>query len=327
MIAKTQPAIEGQVPEQLTATVPKELAGLRFDQAVAQLFPDYSRTRLTQWIRAGRITVETQRLPPKHRLQGGERVQLHPAPPEGPCWTPEPLPLSLVHQDRDVLIINKPQGLVVHPGAGNLHGTLVNALLYHFPELAEVPRAGIIHRLDKETTGLLVVARNLRAHKRLVDQLKSRAITREYIGLVVGTVTGGGVISAPIGRHPVQRTRMAVISSGRAASTRYRVLERFLGCTLMRLSLDTGRTHQIRVHMAHLGHPLVGDPLYGKRPRVRNIKDSSIADALLGFGRQALHAAHLELKHPLDRHRLEFNAPLPEDMLGLLEVLRANREA
>jgi len=250
---------------------------------------------------------------------------LHPAPLESPSWTPQPLPLTIVHEDSDLLIINKPQGLVVHPGAGNFHGTLVNALLYHFRELAQVPRAGIIHRLDKDTTGLLVVARTLRAHKQLVDQLKGRAISREYLGLVIGTLTSGGVIRAPVGRHPVQRTRMAVISSGRPATTHYRVLERFLACTFIRVSLDTGRTHQIRVHMAHLGHPLVGDPVYGKRPPSRHGGDLKVTDALLGFGRQALHAAHLELEHPLHRHRLTFDAPLPEDMFGLLEELRAYR--
>ncbi|MGC1951426.1 MAG: 23S rRNA pseudouridine(1911/1915/1917) synthase RluD [Gammaproteobacteria bacterium] len=310
-------------PEPLIATVPKELAGTRFDQALAQLFPDYSRTRLAHWVRMGRITVGTKKLSPKSRLQGGEQVQLHPAPLESPSWTPEALPLAIVHEDCDLLIINKPQGLVVHPGAGNFRGTLVNALLYHFHELAQVPRAGIIHRLDKDTTGLLVVARTLRAHKQLVDQLKARAIIREYLGLVIGTLTSGGVIRAPIGRHPVQRTRMAVNSSGRPATTHYRILERFLACTFIRLSLDTGRTHQIRVHMAHLGYPLVGDPVYGKRPRTHNGGDANLTDALLGFGRQALHATHLELEHPLGRHRLTFDAPLPEDMFGLLEKLRA----
>jgi 23S rRNA pseudouridine1911/1915/1917 synthase len=323
--AKTQLAVAGEMPEQLIATVPKELAGLRFDQALAQLFPAYSRTRLVQWVRAGRITVGTKQLSPKHRLQGGEQVQLYPAPIERPYWAPEPLPLRIVHEDSDVLIVNKPQGLVVHPGAGNLQGTLVNALLYHFRELAQVPRAGIIHRLDKETTGLLIIARHLRAHKQLVDQLKARAITREYLGLVIGTLTRSSIINAPIGRHPVQRTRMAVLPSGRPATTRYHILERLPACTLIRLSLDTGRTHQIRVHMAHLGHPLVGDPLYGRRPRIPNGESAKIADALLGFDRQALHAAHLELQHPISRRRLSVDAPLPQDMLGLLELLRANR--
>lgn len=326
MFSKANPAVEGETPEQLIATVPQELAGLRFDQALAQLFPDYSRTRLAQWARDGRITVGTRKLLPKHRLQGGEQVQVNPAAMGSSCWTPEPLPLTVLHEDDDLLIINKPQGLVVHPGAGNFHGTLVNALLYHFRELAQVPRAGIIHRLDKETTGLLVIARNLRAHKRLVDQLKRRSIARDYIGLVIGTLTGGGLVSAPIGRHPVQRTRMAVIPSGRSATTRYRILERFQTCTLVRLSLDTGRTHQIRVHMAHLGHPLLGDPLYGKRPRTRNSGDAKTAEAVLRFDRQALHAAHLELEHPVRRCRLEFDAPLPRDMFDLLELLRADRE-
>lgn len=327
MISKSESDIVPPPPERLTATVPMELAGVRFDQALARLFPDYSRTRLAHWVRTGRITAGAKQLAPKSRLQGGEQVELQPAPAESPRWTPEPLPLTIMHKDRDVLIINKPQGLVVHPGAGNFHGTLVNALLYHFPELAQVPRAGIIHRLDKDTTGLLIVARTLRAHKQLVARLKERAIAREYIGLAIGSLISGGIINVPIGRHPIQRTRMAVVASGRSATTRYRVLERFDGCTLIRLSLDTGRTHQIRVHMAHLNHPLVGDPLYGRRLQIRNGRDSDAkaANAFRDFPRQALHAAHLALEHPTSGHLLRFDAPLPEDMAALLERLRGLR--
>ncbi|MGF1614931.1 MAG: 23S rRNA pseudouridine(1911/1915/1917) synthase RluD [Gammaproteobacteria bacterium] len=313
-------------PEELIATVPKALAGLRFDQALAQLFPRYSRTRLTRWVRAGRVTVETKALSPKDRLQGGERVQLHPMPIEAPAWAPEPLPLTIVYQDNDLLIINKPQGLVVHPGAGNFQGTLVNGLLYHFPELAQIPRAGIVHRLDKDTTGLLVIARSLDAYQALVEQLKRRTVSRDYLGLVIGTVTAGGVVNAPLGRHPVQRTRMAVVASGRSATTRYRVVERYFAYTLLHLSLDTGRTHQIRVHMTHLGHPLLGDPVYGRRPPLPRREDGELPRALQGFARQALHAGHLELEHPLSRRQLRFEAPLPADLSRVIELLRAHRE-
>lgn len=308
--------------ERLIATIPEEMAGLRLDQAVAALFPDYSRARLQQWIRSGQATVDAKNLRPKDRVLGGERVELRAEPVASDDWTAEPLPLDIIHQDPDLLIVNKPAGLVVHPGAGNRTGTLLNALLHFDPALATVPRAGVVHRLDKGTTGLLMIARNLRVHKRLVDQLKARAVRRTYEAVVVGRLTAGGRIDEPIGRHRVQRTRMAISASGKPAITHYRVLHRFAHHTHVQVTLDTGRTHQIRVHMAHIGHPLIGDPVYGGRLRIPANATLELQEILQGFKRQALHAVRLELRHPGDDRELRFETPLPPDILGLLESLR-----
>jgi 23S rRNA pseudouridine1911/1915/1917 synthase len=296
--------------------VPRELAGLRLDQALARLFPEHSRSRLQAWVRAGRVLLDARPAADvKRKVWGGERVAL--AGATGACESAElaeAIPLAVVHEDDAIIVIDKPAGLVVHPGAGNRQGTMLNALLHHAPQLAGVPRAGIVHRLDKETSGLLVVAKTIEAHTDLVRQLAARTVKREYLALVHGRVAGDGTIDAPIGRHPVARTRMAVTASGREARTRYRVSERFDGATLLAVTLETGRTHQIRVHLRAIGHPLVGDPTYGKR--------RSASGTLADFPRQALHAARLGLVHPVTRARCEWASPLPADLHALIASLR-----
>jgi 23S rRNA pseudouridine1911/1915/1917 synthase len=308
----------------LSARVPEELAGLRLDRALAQLFPDYSRERLKGWIKGGQVRVDGRELKPRDRLQGGEAVEVAAQIEAEERWAAQDIPLRVVHEDDAILVIDKPAGLVVHPAAGNPAGTLVNALLHHAPELARVPRAGIVHRLDKDTSGLLVVARTLPAHKRLVEQLKERVVEREYEAVVSGVLTGGGEVDAPIARHPVDRKRMAVVAGGREALTHYRVVRRYAGHTHLRLRLATGRTHQIRVHMAHLRYPLVGDPVYAGRPRLPRGASPELVEALRRFPRQALHAARLALEHPESGEWLQWQAPLPEDLRALLAVLEAS---
>ncbi|MCC6302543.1 MAG: 23S rRNA pseudouridine(1911/1915/1917) synthase RluD [Gammaproteobacteria bacterium] len=308
----------------LTAQVPDALAGQRLDRALAELFPEYSRARLQQWMEEGRVSVDGRRPRPRDKARGGERVELLARVERDTAWQAEARALEIVYEDADLLVIDKPAGLVVHPAAGNRAGTLLNALLHHAPELALLPRAGIVHRLDKDTSGLLVVARTLVAHKRLVDALQARAVEREYEAVVCGVMTAGGRIDAPIGRHPTQRTRMAVREQGRAAVSHYRVLESFRAHTRVQVRLESGRTHQIRVHMAHIRHPLVGDPVYGGRLRLPAGGDPGLAEALRGFRRQALHARRLALAHPATGAGMEWSAPLPGDMEGLLAALRAD---
>ena len=293
--------------------VPEALAGLRLDQALARMFPEHSRNRLQKWLREGQVSLDSRSAKPKQKIWGGERVEVRPQPdPSQRPQRPERIALDIVHEDDDILVINKPAGMVVHPGNGNWSGTLLNALLLHAPELAAVPRAGIVHRLDKDTSGLLAVAKTVEAHTALVRQLQARTVKREYLALVHGTVRAGGEVSAPVGRDPRHRTRMAVVPSGRRALTRYKVAKRFAGASLLECSLDTGRTHQIRVHMQSLGHPLVGDPVYR---RGRGAEATTLR-------RQALHAARLEFTHPVSGARRRFEAPLPEDFRLLLESLR-----
>ncbi len=298
------------------------MAGKRLDQVLAELFPQYSRSRLQQWLREGLITVDSASLRARDKVAGGERVEVTAVVTGETPWEGEPLPLDIVHEDEALLIINKPWGMVVHPAVGNRRGTLVNALLHYAPELAGVPRAGIVHRLDKDTSGLMVVARTLEAHTYLVDRIQRRLVGREYLALVYGELVSGGRIDEPVGRHPVHRQRMAVTPTGKQAATRYRVMERFKGFTLVRAMLESGRTHQIRVHMAHLHHPVVGDPVYG-RLRIPRGAASELAEGLRGFKRQALHAERLTLTHPVTGQAVQWEAPPPADMLGLLQRLRA----
>lgn len=306
----------------LKALIPDQQAGLRLDQALSQLFPDYSRSRLQTWIKAGQVTVDGKELRPRDRVSGGEEVVIEAVIEEDEGYQPQDIPLDVVYEDNSLLVINKPAGLVVHPAVGNRNGTMLNALLYYAPELAGVPRAGIIHRLDKNTTGLLVVARTLAAHKDLVEKLQNRDFEREYQTVVNGVMTAGGTIDAPIGRHPVDRIRMAVNESGKPAVTHYRVVERFRAHTLVRVQLETGRTHQIRVHMAYKRYPIAGDPTYGGRLRLPPDSSESLIDTLRGFRRQALHAARLGLQHPETGEMMQWEVPIPEDMEKLIQALQ-----
>ncbi|MGA8147520.1 MAG: 23S rRNA pseudouridine(1911/1915/1917) synthase RluD [Gallionellaceae bacterium] len=305
----------------MTIIVPRELAGLRLDQVLAKLLPEYSRSRLQDWITRGVVRVSGAAATPKQKVWGGELIDVTPVahPAEQP-YRAENIALDVIYEDDSILVINKLAGLVVHPGSGNWEGTLLNALLHHAPQLAEVPRAGIVHRLDKDTSGLLVVAKTLTAQTALVRQLQARSVNREYFALAYGEIKHDGRVDAPIGRHLTQRTRMAVVEHGKHAVTHYFVEERFPGCTLLRCKLETGRTHQIRVHLASIQHPLVGDRAYLRNPH----KGAPQLRALLsGFPRQALHAACLGIEHPVTGAWMEWRAPLPDDMANLLQHIRA----
>ncbi|HVW71209.1 MAG TPA: 23S rRNA pseudouridine(1911/1915/1917) synthase RluD [Steroidobacteraceae bacterium] len=297
------------------------MAGLRLDQALARVLPQYSRARLQSWIEAGAIEVDGRRLRGKDKVVGGERVHIAARLEVEASIDAEELPLEIVFKDRALFVINKPPGLVVHPGAGNARHTLQNALLALDPKLALVPRAGLVHRLDKDTSGLLVVARTPEAHTALVAALAEREIERHYIALCVGVMTGGGTIDEPIGRHRSQRTRMAVRSDGRPSVTHYRLMKRFRAHTLVHVELESGRTHQIRVHLAHIGYPVVGDPVYGGRRRIPAGASPAVVAALEGFNRQALHAARLKLVHPVTGRDVEWEAPMPADMARLVGIL------
>jgi 23S rRNA pseudouridine1911/1915/1917 synthase len=301
--------------------IPASLAGQRLDQALAALLPDYSRSRLKGWIESGEVRVDGESCRPRDRVLGGESVTIAAEVPIDTPAAPQAIPLPIVHQDRDVFVIDKPAGLVVHPGAGNPDSTLQNALLALDPALERLPRAGIVHRLDKDTSGLLIVARTVAAHTALVRMLEAREVHREYEAICRGVMTAGGTIDAPIDRHATDRVRMAVREGGRDAVTHYRVIRRFRAHTHVRVQLETGRTHQIRVHLAHAGYPIVGDRVYGGRLTLPKGASEELRSALREFPRQALHAARLELAHPRGKGRLECVAPLPLDMQGLLEVL------
>ena len=301
--------------------LPAEAAGLRFDQALARALPQYSRAQLKSWIESGAARAEGRTLRGKDRVSGGERVRIHAELESRGEVGAEKLPLTVIFKDRALLVIDKPAGMVVHPGAGNPRHTLQNALLGLDPKLGLVPRAGLVHRLDKDTSGLLVVARTPEVHTALVTALAARQISRQYLAVCTGVMTGGGTVDEPIGRHRAQRLKMAVRRDGRPAVTHYRVLQRFRGHTLVRAELESGRTHQIRVHLAHIGFPIVGDPLYGGRRQLPAGCTPALTAALGAFRRQALHAERLALTHPLSGKRLEWQAPLAADMQGLLAAL------
>lgn len=297
-------------------------AGMRVDQAAAGLFPEFSRARLQTWIRDGSLTLEGRTVKPKHRLAGREVLHLDAEPEADKETIPQDMPLEVLHEDPDIIVIDKPAGLVVHPAAGHPDGTLQNGLLFRYPELAIVPRAGIVHRLDKDTSGVMVVARSLRAHAGLVAQLQDHSMSRVYEAVVNGATPASGSVNAPIGRNPRDRQKMAVVGSGRPAVSHYRRLRAFRHFCHLRISLETGRTHQIRVHMNHLGHPLVGDPQYGRKPHAVKGMPEEVLEAVRGFPRQALHARYLELAHPDSGQRCKFEAPLPADFETLLDTLR-----
>ncbi len=303
--------------------VPPELNDKRFDQVAALLFPEYSRSRLQAWIKNGSLTIKGQNLRAKDKLVTGQALALDVEVEDDIGWQAEDISLDIVDEDDDILVINKPVGLVVHPGAGHQEGTLLNALLHHCPSLASVPRAGIVHRLDKDTSGLMVVAKNLIAHNGLVVQLQARRVSRIYLAITHGVLTGGGSIAKAIGRHPRQRQKMAVLEiGGKEAITHYRVKQRFFAHTLVSCQLETGRTHQIRVHMAHIHAPLLGDTTYGGRFRLPKGASDELIEGLRGFPRQALHAHKLGLQHPCSSEYRQWQVPLPSDMENLLTLLK-----
>lgn len=311
--------------QQIISKVPPEMDGQRLDQVVASLCPQYSRSQLQKWIKAGHIRVDNKVLKPKERLTGGEEVIIDAILEPQTEFDAEAIPLDMVYEDDAIMVLNKPAGLVVHPAAGNWSGTLVNALLHYNPALEMLPRAGIVHRLDKDTTGLMVVAKTLEAHTALVAALQERDVSREYLALVHGNVVAGSTIEANIGRHPVDRKRQAVTEGGKEAITHYRIEERFTHHTLLRVSLETGRTHQIRVHLSHKHMPIVGDQVYGGRPRFPAGASETVRQTVQQFPRQALHATRLGLHHPTTGEFMQWEAGVPDDMATLLSTLR-NKE-
>ena len=308
--------------EKQIALIPAESAGLRLDQALARMFPEYSRSRLKEWLLAGAITVQGGPKRPRDAVCGGETVTLQPQAEVSVRAEPEPIELEIVHEDDDLLVVNKPAGLVVHPGAGNPAGTLMNGLLHHVSTLEEIPRAGIIHRLDKDTSGLLLVAKSLTAHTALVRLLADREISRHYLALCNGVLTGGGTVREPIARHPVDRKRMSVQQNGKAAVTHFTVKERFAAFTYVNVKLETGRTHQIRVHFAHRRHALVGDQVYGGRLALPKGASDELIQVLRHFKRQALHATRLAFKHPASGEMMDFEVAPPKDFQMLIETIR-----
>ncbi|MBA2408762.1 MAG: 23S rRNA pseudouridine(1911/1915/1917) synthase RluD [Gammaproteobacteria bacterium] len=310
----------------LTGIIPAGNSGERTDRALAKVFPEYSRARLQQWIRLGYVKIDGLQPRVRDPVCGGEQVIIDARITPQTGFEAQSIPLNVVYEDDHLLVIDKPAGLVAHPAAGNWGGTLLNALLHHAPRLENVPRAGIVHRLDKDTSGLMVVAKSLTAHKQLVDQLKARTVKREYLTVVGGRLIAGGMVKKAIGRHPVDRKRMAVTDTGKPARTHYRIDTRYRAHTLLRVRLDTGRTHQIRVHMAHIRHPVTGDPVYGGRLMLPAGANASLIAALRAFKRQALHAARLELAHPDSGATVNWTAPVPGDMQALIDALRADAD-
>ena len=309
----------------LSAEVQPEQMGQRLDQTLAELFPEYSRSRLKTWIEADLVKLNDRITNiPREKVFGGERIEIIVEVEDETRFEAENIPLNIVYEDDDIIVINKPKDLVVHPGAGNPNGTVLNALLYHYPPISEVPRAGIVHRLDKDTTGLMVVAKTIPAQTKLVRDLQKRKITREYEAVASGIMTKGGTVDQPMARHATKRTLMAVHPIGKPAVTHYRIMENYRNYTRLRLRLETGRTHQIRVHMAHIAHPLLGDQTYGGRPRPPKNASEDFMEVLRNFKRQALHAVMLRLAHPITGEMMEWYAPLPDDFVELLNALKAD---
>ncbi|WP_100656321.1 23S rRNA pseudouridine(1911/1915/1917) synthase RluD [Alteromonas flava] len=312
---------------QLAAETDLSVHGLRLDQAIANLFPEYSRSKLKSWILDGCVTINGEVcVTPRHKLQGFESIEIAAEIAVQVTHEAQEIALNVVFEDEHILVIDKPADLIVHPGAGNPTGTILNALLARVPNINTVPRAGIVHRLDKDTTGLMVVAKTLEAQTHLVEQLQSRTMSREYEAIVLGTLVAGGLVDAPIGRHQTKRTLMAVRETGKPAVTHYRVIKKFRAHTHLRLKLESGRTHQIRVHMTHIKHPIVGDPAYGGRPRMPKGAAEELIVGLRSFKRQALHAAQLSLYHPVTEEWMTWQSPLPDDMRGLLGLLDADTQ-
>ena len=307
---------------QLNIIIPDRLIGQRIDSALASMLPDYSRSKITTWVRLGSALINGKTFKPKEKVLGGEIVKLSIKMEKTNDWVAENIPLNIVFEDADIIIINKPVGLVTHPGAGNWTGTLANALLHYDPLLANLDRAGIVHRLDKNTSGLMVVARSELAQKNLVEQLQTHSVSREYSALVYGHMISGGVIDEPIGRNPKDRIKQAVVEEGKHAITHYRVIDRFAHHTHVKAILETGRTHQIRVHMSHIGHPLIADPMYGGKIRFPKKADETLKEALKSCKRQALHSKKLTLTHPISAVKMSWKVPLPEDMQMLVKILQ-----
>ncbi|AMJ56041.1 MULTISPECIES: 23S rRNA pseudouridine(1911/1915/1917) synthase RluD [Stenotrophomonas] len=309
------------------AQVPDSAAGRRFDAVLAELFPEFSRSRLTEWIKSGAVLLDGEPVRPRDPVRGGEIATLNAVLEVEVHALPEDIPLSVLYEDEHVFVIDKPAGLVVHPGAGNPSGTLLNALLFRDPEIAKVPRAGVVHRLDKDTSGVMVVARTVQAQTALVEQLSAREVHRQYLAVVVGALVAGGTADAPIDRHARDRLKMGVREDGKEAVTHYRLRERFRAHTALECRLETGRTHQIRVHMAHLKHAIVGDPLYGGSLKLPKGATDELVAALRGFKRQALHAETLEFQHPITGETISNTAPVPADLLALMKALREDSKA
>jgi 23S rRNA pseudouridine1911/1915/1917 synthase len=307
--------------ETLTIIIPERMTGDRLDVALSEMLPDYSRSKITAWIKSGDALINNKAFKPKDKVNGSQMVMLSLNKKQNNNWSAENIALNIIFEDEDIIIINKPFGLVTHPGAGNWNGTLANALLYYDPELSKLDRAGIVHRLDKNTSGLMVIARNEKSQKYLVEQLQSHSVDREYSAIVYGHMISGGSINDPIGRDPKDRIKQTVSSNGKDATTHYRVIDRFKSHTHVKAILETGRTHQIRVHLSHIGYPLLGDPMYGGRVRFPKKASEILKESLLGFKRQALHSKKLTLNHPSTGELMSWKAPLPDDMVELLAIL------
>jgi len=306
----------------LNIIIPERMIGNRLDASLSEMLPDYSRSKITTWIKSGDALINQKTFKPKDKVSGSEIVFLTLNQKQSNDWIAEEIPINIVYEDEDIIVINKQFGLVTHPGAGNWSGTLANALLYYDPALASLDRAGIVHRLDKNTSGLMVIARNEKSQKLLVEQLQSHSVDREYSAIVYGHMIAGGTVDDPIGRDPKDRVKQAVSMSGKDSTTHYRAIDRFKSHTHVKAILETGRTHQIRVHLSHVGHSLIGDPMYGGRVRFPKKASEELKDSLLNFNRQALHSKKLTLTHPISGELMSWKAPLPDDMSGLLEVLK-----